>query len=166
MPQNSATFSFEDFDTESSNHALNIGPLTAVNFTAVRDAINDYEGALQGITIGELRKTTINEQFQISNAAVSSANAQRETKWLVAYRDITQFLDVGNTINNVGFGNVYTVEVPTADLSLLTTPGNPELDLSAPAVAAYVTAFEAIQNSPTGGNETQVIRITHVGRNL
>lgn len=144
---------------------LNVGPITLANFTALRDAIDDLKAALPGIIDGEIRKTTITEQFAESSSAVTDQNAQRETKWLVTYRDVTQFLDVGNTINNVGFGNLYNVEIPTADLGLLT--GNDDsLDLSVPAVAAFVTAFEAVQNSPTGGNEIDVVRITHVGRNL
>lgn len=165
MPQNQASFQIEDYDGEKSVMQLNVGPITLANFTALRDAIDDLKAALPGIIDGEIRKTTITEQFAESSSAVTDQNAQRETKWLVTYRDVTQFLDVGNTINNVGFGNLYNVEIPTADLGLLT--GNDDsLDLSVPAVAAFVTAFEAVQNSPTGGNEIDVVRITHVGRNL
>lgn len=165
MPQNIATFSFEDYNRERSGVGLNIGPLTVLNFTAKRDAIDDLKAALGGITVGEIRKTTITEQFAESSAAVTAQAAQREIKWEVSYRDVTQFLDIANTINNVGFGDVHSVEVPTADLSLLA--GNSEiLVLTATPVAAFVTAFEAVQNSPTGGNEVEVIQIKHVGRNL
>ena len=91
--------------------------------------------------------------------------AQRESKWLVTYRDVTQFLDVSNTINNVGFGNVYQVEIPTAKLSLL--PANTDLiDLTVAPWPDFVTAFEAVQNSPTGGNEVEVVSVRHVGRAL
>lgn len=163
MAQNQATFTVEDYDGERSTMQLNIGPLTATNFTAVRAGIDAVKVALPALIGGEVRKTTISEQFSESAAVITDQDAQRETKWLVTYRDITQFLDVANTINNVGFGNLYTVEIPTADLSLLS--GNQDqLDLTAPTVAPFVTAFEAIQNSPTGGNETNIVSIKHVGR--
>jgi len=165
MAQNQATFTIEDYNKEKSTVAVNVGPITALNFTAVRDALDDYKAALDNIIIGEIRKTTISEQFAESAAAITNQSAQRERKWLVSYRDVTQFFDVANTINNVGFGNVYQVEVPCADLSLLT--GNSDiLPLTQTQAAAFVTAFEAIQNSPTGGNEVEVIEIRHVGRNL
>jgi hypothetical protein len=165
MAQNQATFSFEDYNKEKSSVGVNLGPITALNFTAVRDALDDLKTALGGITLGEIRKTSISEQFAESSATITDQNAQRERKWLVSYRDVTQFFDVANTINNVGFGNVYQVEVPTADLSLLT--GNSDiLPLTQTQAAAFVTAFEAIQNSPTGGNEIEVIEIKHVGRNI
>jgi len=165
MAQNQATFTFEDYNAEKSSMAMNIGPITVLNFAAVRDAIDDLKTAVGGLTLGEQRKTTISEQFSESSAAVTNQNAQRERKWLVSYRDVTQFFDVANTISNVGFGNVYQVEVPTADLSLLT--GNSDiLPLTQTQAAAFVTAFEAVQNSPTGGNEIEVIEIRHVGRNL
>lgn len=162
---NKATFTIQDFDAEKSTMSVNIGPLTAANFTAKRDAIDDLKQALDGMIAGEIRQTSITESFAESTAAVTDENAQRESKWLAVLRDVTQFFDVGNTINNVGFGNLFTVELPTALLSLLS--GNSGvLDLALPAVASFVTALEAVANSPTGGNEVEVVEIRHVGRNI
>lgn len=163
MAQNIATFTFEDYNRETSSFQINVGPLTALNFTATRDAIDDLKNTLGGITRGAHRKTVINEQFTESVAAVTDQQAQREAKWLVTYRDNDQFLDVGNTINNTGFGNLYSIEIPTADLSLLDNNSD-ELDLTVTAVADFITAFEAIQKSPTGGSDCQVVSIRHVGR--
>lgn len=165
MAQNKATFTVQDFDGESSTMSLNIGPLTAANFTAKRDAVDDLKVAMDPLVAGEIRKTSLTEQFSESAAAVTDPAAQREAKWLVVLRDVTQFLDVGNTINNVGFGSLFNIEVPTALLSLLT--GNSSiLDLAVPAVAAFVTALEAVANSPTGGNQVDVVEIRNVGRNI
>lgn len=162
---NKATFRIEDFDAETSTMSINIGPLTAANFTAKRDAINDLKLATQDMIAGELRATTISENFAESAAAIADENAQRESKWLAVLRDVTQFFDVGNTINNPGFGRLFNVEIPTALLSLL--GGNSGvLDLAVPVVAAFVTALEAVANSPTGGNEVEVVEIRHVGRNI
>lgn len=165
MAQNSCTFTIEDYDGETSGFRLNVGPLTAANFTAVRAGLDAVKAALvsDAVILGELRKSTISESFAESAAPVASVFAQRESKWLVTYRDITQFLDVGNTINNVGFGNLYSVEIPTANLALLQA-NEDSVDLA--DVAAFIAAFEAIQNSPTGGNETEVVSMRHVGRSL
>lgn len=163
MVVNTATLTIEDYSHEKSGMSINIGPLTAANFTAVRDAIDDLKAVMPNLILGEIRKTNINEVFVESVAAVADVNAQRERKWLVTYRDETQFLDVANTINNTGFGQIYNVEVPTADLALLDDESD-ELDLSIAGVAAWITAFEAVQNSPTGGDVINVISIKHVGR--
>jgi len=169
MPQNTATFAIEDYDypvnKKRSSSSVNIGPLTAANFTAKRAAVNTLEAAIQGLILGELRKTTISENFAISSNPVSDPNAQRGVKWLVTYRDDTQFLDVGNTINNVGFGNLYDLEIPCADPNLLAN-NDDTLDLAGTEAAAFVTAFEAIQNSPTGGNTCTVVSIRLVQRTL
>lgn len=162
---NKATFRIEDFDAETSTMSINIGPLTAANFTAKRDAIDDLKLAVQDMIAGEVRATTVSENFAESAAAITDENAQRESKWLTVLRDVTQYFDVGNTINNPGFGRLFNVEIPTALLSLL--GGNSGvLDLAVPAVAAFVTALEAVANSPTGGNEVEVVEIRHVGRNI
>lgn len=164
MPQNQASFTIEDYDGEKSTMSLNLGPITAANFTALRAALDTLKAATQAMIDGRLRKTSITEQFAEDAAAVSVTSAQRESKFLVTYRDVTQFLDVANTINNVGFGNLYSVEIPAAKLSLLS--GNTDLlNLADSTVSDFVEAFEAVQNSPTGGNEIQVVSIRHVGRN-
>lgn len=166
MPANTATFGVEDYNKETSRMSINIGPLTAANFTAKRDAIDDVKNAIPALILGELRTSTINESFAESTANVTDKNAQRESKWLITMRDVTQFFDVANTINNPGFGNKFNIELPTADLSLLPAVATDELDLTVTAVATFVTALEAIVNSPTGGNECEVVSIRHVGRNL
>lgn len=166
MPMNTATISLEDYDREPTKHKLNIGPLTAANFTAKRAAIDALKAAIPALVLGEIRSSTINEVFTESTAAVTDKNAQRERKWMVTYRDVTQFFDGANTINNPGFGNLSSVELGTADASLLPDTASDELDLTVTAVATYVTAFEAVQNSPTGGNEVEVVSIKMVGRNL
>ena len=165
MPANTASFGFEDYGREKSRMQVNIGPLTAANFTAKRDAIDDLKAAIPGMILGEIRTTSINESFAESAAPVTNVNAQRERKWRITLRDVTQFFDVGNTINNVGFGSTFDIELPTADLSLLTTESD-FVDLTETAVAAFVTALEAVANSPWGGNECEVVSIEHVGRSL
>lgn len=166
MPANTATMSIEDYDAEKSRFSVNVGPLTAANYTAKHAAIDALKDALPGIIMGEVRSVNINEIFTESVAPVTAQQAQRETKWLVTLRDVTEFFDVGNTISNPGYGNLFQIEVPTADLSLLANNSD-ELPLTGiTAVEDFVTALEAVANSPTGGPDVQVISIRHVGRNL
>lgn len=165
MPQNTATLTIEDYNRETSTTSVNIGPLTAANYTAKHAAIDAYKTAVAGITLGEIRKVTVNEVFAESVAAITDVNAQRERKWLVTFRDNTEFFDAGDTISNVGYGQLFKVEIPCADLGLLDNNLD-VLALDDTFAAAYVTAAEALVNSPWGGNECVVVKIDHVGRNL
>lgn len=162
---NTASITLEDYDGEKSRMNLNPGPLTSVNYDAKRAALDTLKDSLAAITRGEVRATNFSIVTAESTAAVADQFAQREAKWLVTYRDVTQFLDVGNTIENVGFGNLYSIEIPTADVSLLDNNSD-FLDLTLGAVVTFIAAFEAVQNSPTGGNEIEVVSIRHVGRSL
>jgi hypothetical protein len=161
---NSASFTIGEYDPkENATMQLNPGPITSVNYDAKRDAIDDLKLVMGNIILGEVRYTNLTIKTTESVAEVTDPNAQRERKWLVTYRDNTEFLDVADTIENAGYGKLYNTEVPTADNSLLDNKSD-DLDLAIPGVAAWITAFEAVHNSPTGGNEIEVISIKHVGR--
>jgi hypothetical protein len=161
---NSASFTIGEYDPkENSTMQLNQGPVTAANYDARRAALDTLKGVMGNISLGEVRFINLNIKTTESVVEVTDENAQRERKWLVTYRDNTEFLDVADTIENVGFGKIFNTEVPCADLSLLSNKSD-ELSLTATGVPAWITAFEAAQNSPTGGNEIEVISIKHVGR--
>lgn len=161
---NSAFITVGEYDPkENATMSLNPGPITSVNYDAKRDAIDDLKAVMTNLILGEVRFTGLTIKTTESVAVVTNKDAQRERKWLVTYRDNTEFLDVGDTIENTGFGKLYNVEVPTAKLSLLSAKSD-DLDLTVVAIAAWITAFEAVQNSPTGGNDIEVISIKHVGR--
>lgn len=165
MPQNTATITVEDYDFETSTTSINVGPITVANTVAKHAAIDAYRAAVVNLVLGAVRKVSINEVFPESVEAVTNKLAQRESKWEVTFRDVTEFFDVANTISNVGYNETWTITIPTADLSLLEA-NQSELDLTGTEAAAYVTAAEAIVNSPWGGNEVEVVKIKHVGRNL
>lgn len=161
---NNATFIIGEYDpSELSSMGINPGPVTSVNFDAKRDALDDLKVVWGNISLGVVRKINLTISTTESVAEVTDQNAQRERKWLVTYRDNTEFLDVADTIENPGYGKLFNTEVPCAKLSLLDQKSD-DLDISIVAVAAWITAFEAVQNSPTGGNEIEVISIKHVGR--
>lgn len=158
MAGNTGTLSIEDWDGKTGQTSINTGPITAANYTAKHAAIDAYGTAVEGIISGELRKITVTEVFAKSSDPVASSAAQRHVKWVVTYRDDTEFLDVGDTINNVGYGRLFTIEIPTADLSLLTNNSR-LLDITGGVGLAYANAFAGVQNSPTGGNECSVVRV-------
>lgn len=161
---NSASFTVGEYDPkENATMQLNQGPVTAANYDARRDALDDLKVVWGNISLGKVRFITLNIKTTEDVAEVTDVNAQRERKWLVTYRDNTEFLDVADTIENTGFGKLFNTEVPCAKLSLLDQKSD-DLDLAATGVAAWITAFEAAQQSPTGGNEIEVISIKHVGR--
>lgn len=158
---NQFTITIEDVEEKKGSTSINIGPLTALNFTATRDALDDLHAAIAAVSLGEVRQTTLSEIIAQSDAAVTDEWARRGNKWLVTCRDTTQFFDVGNTINNPGFGKLFDFTIPCAD-NALATVGDDEMDLTAGAGLALKTAVEAIVHSPTGGNEVEVIKVRQV----
>lgn len=157
-----------DYDGEKSAVSFNTGAVTAVSLPGLLTQFGALRSALEGITLG-----TVTEEAQyvfktrLANTPPTDKFAQRENKWLVVYEDATPFFDAPvNAIPNAGYRKVFTMEIPTADLSLLPDdPQGSELDLAGTEAAAFVTAFEAIARSPYGGN-VNVLKIQAVGRNL
>jgi len=124
--------------------------LTAANFTAQQGLISALYTAALDLTLGSQAATS--ELAVSTQAAVENTNplAQRENKWLVRYHDADS--------------TKFTVEIPTADLSLLDT-GTEFLDLTGTEAAAFVTAFEAYAKSPDDPTlATTVDSIQFVGR--
>jgi len=117
--------------------------------TALKDAVAD-------ITLGELAKeerTSYVNDINVVNA--STADAQRERKWLVTYQATTSH-------------KLFRLELPCANLDPdFLLPNSDIADLDSTEMAAFVSAFEAFVRSPDNGTEAvQVISIRHVGRNI
>lgn len=168
MTVNTATYQIEDHSIEKTSLTINIGGITAINYTAKHAAIDALGDALVVILAGKLRQTSVNERFVQDTDAVTDANAQRERKWLITYLDTQAELAVG--VGNAGYGNYYNNEVGAVDTSDGTDSyviaGTDLIDLTHPDVVDFITAFEAIAQSPTGGAQNSVRKITMVGRNL
>lgn len=132
------------------------GPdLTALNLDAEVVLQNALRDAVADITLG----TLVNVERRASESPQpdtqpASQFAQRETKWLVRYRDTVT-------------GDKAFVTLPCADLALLDASAEDKIDMTDADVIAFVAAFEAYVLSPgtgTRGN-TEVYEIQHVGRN-
>lgn len=157
----STSYNLEAFADDGSNYAANLTALNALIF------------AESGITLGAGAGNQLSAIFGSSASYASTPQAQRETKWLVSYRDSQEFLDPpADTVLNPGFNKIFDVTVGTADEALLAgnrdeiyteTAGNISEGASA-FVTAYVNAVETNVKSPYGGSVV-VTRIKHVGAN-
>lgn len=135
---------------EKSTWSVWTANLTAANFTAQQGLISALYTAALDLTLGSQAATS--ELAVSTQSSVENTNplAQRENKWLVRYHDTA--------------GTKFTVEIPTADLSLLDT-GTEFLDLTGTEAAAFKTAFEAVVRSPDDPTLTVTVdSIQFVGR--
>lgn len=162
---------YQDFSKEESSVGFNGVQMNAGNYAAQMILAHDLRTAVNAITIGALiAEKVMAENFAYVIAVPTDKNAQRERKWLVAYKDGSQFSNSPtNTVNNPGYGKKFTVDIPTADLALLPDGHSDKIDPDDAGIATeitdFITAFEAYQRSPYGGVAV-VTQIVAVGRNL
>lgn len=159
-PISRASQTLQDYGTvgsgtgaEKSNWAVWITTLTAGNFTAQTGLVSTLFSATLDITLGAQAATNVLAASTRSSVNVSNPVAQRENKWLVRYHDTG--------------GTKFSVEIPTADLALL-TEGTEFLNLAdGGPIAAWVTAFEAVAKSPDDPTlSVTVDSIQFVGRRV
>jgi len=169
--QSKYALSYLDFSKEDSTVTYTGVALDGDNFDAQLVLAHNLRTATDNITIGARIKEEVTAQINGNAAdAPTDVNAQRERKWLVRYKDTTQYYDAPSTAYpNPGYGKKFTLEVPTADLSLLPTGHSDVVDASASglnaALTAYFAAFNAFQRSPYNG-VAEVTELVAVGRNL
>jgi len=159
-------FTIKDNTDEDSSFSFNTGNITSVSIAGTLTQFGALRTATEGLIRGTIKSERLNVfDTLLSNTPPSDTDAQRETKWLVTYEDNLPFFDDPiNAIPNAGYHKIFTLEIGTADLSLLVS-GESELDLADTEAAAWITAFEALARSPYGGT-VNVLGIAHVGRNL
>jgi len=144
--------SFIDHDSEAAGFGLHMVNLTAGNITAQLALLATLRAAVEAVVVGTLRsEQVIAVTDDIPGVAPASAWAQRETKWLV------------RGVDGVGFAS--TIEIPTADLTLL-SGGTGVLDITAGVGQDLADALNAVWMSPRSASAVTVERIIHVGRNL
>ncbi len=166
MANGGLTFSFLDYDRETSSTNLQTGAVTAVSLPGLLTQIGTLRTALEGITVGVVSAESLYAfRTRLSNTPPSDPQAQRERVWVVHYEDNQAFFDPPtNAIPNEGFGKNFAIAVPTADFSGTRLLANSEdADLTETSIAAFVSAFEAIARSPYGGT-VNITRIEAGGR--
>jgi len=165
MAMGKVGWSFIDHDEEQSNLSLWIGVVTAGNLAGVLTQTGALRTAIDACTLCTITTERLLVAESSQNPSVPPANplAQRETKALVRYTDVTEFFDdPTNSIPNEGFGSVFTCEIPGADLSDLIL-NTDRFDITEEPWLAFTTAFEALIKSPYGG-AVEVLNVRHVGR--
>lgn len=164
-----AFVSIEDFDGEPTTVTFWVQDIGAANYASVTQDIDEVKDAIIAAVRGEVRKSGFTKTFLESFDAVTDPEAQRETKWLVTFRDTTQFLDAGNTVANAGFGKIFTLEIGTAKLTGNLVDNTDLADLSVTEMDALRDAIQANVRSPYNHTATApsilVLSIEHVGRN-
>lgn len=143
---------YKDYTKESSSTQIYIPEIILGNILSVTGLINDYQAALDAITLGNnTRQQTVGVYADLGDAPAGSTSAQRENKWKVSYID-----------NATGDSHFFTI--PTAMLTLLATNSD-LMNIASGAGLAYVNALEAVAKSELG-NDIAVTEIKFVGRNL
>jgi len=160
-------FTMLDYSKERSSLSFHTGAVTAVSLPGLLTQFGALRTAIEGITLGVMNKESLMVfSTKLSNTPPTDENAQIERKWLVTYEDNLPFFDDPvNAIPNEGFGKLFQLEIPTAELVGRLLPNSDEADLADTGIAAFVTAFEAIARSSYGGT-VNVVKITAVGANL
>lgn len=166
--------SMSDYDAETSSVGFWVQDLGAANYASVTQDIDEVKDAIAAVSLGVVNDSGLRKVFPESFAQASDANAQRERRWFVRMRDTTQFLDAGNTIANPGYGNIFTMTIPAANLTTADgaalIPNTDVADITGNAeMAALVVALEANVRSPWNHTATapsvDVLEILLVGRN-
>lgn len=147
------TISFIDFTQETSQVQVSAIPLTAANFDAQIAAAEGFETALAAIQQGNVTRWVIGQTNDTGLGAPANKSAQRERKWLARYHALTPL-------------RRFTLEIPCADLSLLTEANRKQADLTAGAGLAFKTAWDGYVRSPDDNSATILDSLEHVGRNI
>jgi len=148
-----SVFTLIDYDGEKTAVQVHHVALTAGNFAATETLLDALRDAMAQITLGTMANTRYGNEDLLSITKASDQEAQREAKWLVSYHDTTSLLS-------------YSLEIGTADFDQLDPNDRKHADIGdAGVVDGFVTAFEAVAKSPTGG-AVVIDEITLVGRNV
>lgn len=166
MANGRVSFSLLDFSGETGGFGVETGAVTAVSLPGLLTQIGALRAALEQITDGTVsQESLVAFTTRLSNIRPTDELSQIERAWYVQYEDAQPFFDPPvNAIPNAGFGKLFGITVPTADLNGKLLAGTDLADLANADIADFVSAFEAIARSPYGGT-VNVTKITHVGRN-
>lgn len=145
--------SFRDNSREIGRTQVHLGDITAISLPGTLTAVGNLRAKIGDITLGYFAsESLLVDETTLTGDAPTDPLAQRGIKWTVGYIDTTQWANAPtNTIPNPGYQKLFTIQIPTADLSLL-ADGQEDLDLTADPGLAFKTAFDATCRSPYRGN--------------
>lgn len=160
------SYSMLDYSREKKSFSIATGEVTAVSLAGLLTQVGELRTAVEGITLGVVSDESLNVfNTSLTNAPPANELAQVEKNWLVTYEDALPFFDDPvNAIPNEGFGRLFTMTIPTADIVGRLMPASDLADLTDTQIAAFITAFETTARSPYGGT-VNVVQMRFVGRN-
>lgn len=148
-----AGITLADYGGEKSTATFYVDDFVESTYDSQVSLVASLFTALLNITLGiEVKRFLKVLDVGSGSGQATDVMAQRELKWLVRYSD-----DVT--------AKSYQMEVPSPDVSLLSSSARQNMDISGGAGAAFVSAFEAAAVSPDG-NAVTVESVTLVGRTL
>jgi hypothetical protein len=153
-----------DASNEVGSFSVNTVNITPANLAAVQTGIADVMTALVPLIRGAEKQRSFPVIVRFAPPIPADVEAQREDKWDVTYIDVSPFLDAGNTVANPGYGKPFHVTIPTASRTDNMQSGTDIVDITIGDWPAFVTNFEAIAKSPTGGS-VNIQTVKFVGRN-
>lgn len=145
-------FEMLDYSESKSSFSVNFGAITPVSLPGFLTDFGALRTALGNITVGTIRRERwIGDETILSNIPPVNSAAQREIKWWVDYYESVEPYREG------------TLTIACPDLALLSSDGW-NADYANPAIAAFITSFEAIVVDSVSGASVIVDRIQLVGR--
>lgn len=171
MAKSNGAIQVEDYAGQTAAINPNLQDLDAAGllYGSIATDLDELKDGIIPLMRGKVRFASVSFKFPDTDDPVTDVEAARESKWLVSYRDTTEYLGALNTVPNPGFNQIFTFEIPTAKRSLL--DDNEEyLDLTDTVPAAAIAAIEPNIRSPynraAAGTPTNVVlSIKYVGRN-
>lgn len=154
-----AQITLRDATGEATTTSIRLANLTAGNFAATATALAAFYAATDAIALGVVAKTFSGNEEIISNAEASDPAAQRESKLLVTYWDVTTQKYYTLTVGTIDFSLLHFLPGAGDAVAFKTADGAPT------EITNWVTAFEAIAKAPDTGNAVAVINMRYVGRN-
>lgn len=144
-----ADFTVSTIDRQSLRTSMRIGILDASTTPQLQAVVDAIDGVIRGADASGT-KTVPTEVDAGSAVPPADEEANRGNKWLLRFQDSTN-------------GKIFTHEIGTADNSLLATPSDDYLDLTAGAGLALKTALDAVYQSPYS-NAGVLISVQQVNR--
>lgn len=148
---------YRDYEAQKSTVTFMGVAVTGANYVTQQGLESDLIAAVEGISVGLLKKQQ-RVSYELENAGEGAASpaARRELKFEVHF-------------HYEGTTKTGRLEIPCPDLTLTSTTEKGKADLANPAVAAFVTAFQAYQKYTDDADVAHaavVDEILIVGRNL
>jgi hypothetical protein len=174
MVKMDGTIRVRDYSGQKASMNPNLQDMDAAGTTygSISQDLDEIKDGIDPLIIGAIEYSKVSATYPETGQAAPTVQAAVEGKWEITYMDTTPYLGAASTVPNPGYGQLFTLEIPTADRTLL--DGNEEfLDLEDVTVAASVALVEPNIRSPYNRATAQavtptnqIMQIKYVGRNL